>query len=545
MATLQLEPKTDGRVLPQPCPLEPVSVDKPGQARNGTQDTPGNLEVTAGLQHCRGEIPTVANPALGRHRCLSGQRDWEVTPTQQSRVFVLDKNGHPLMPCHPSRARQLLSRKCAVVVSRTPFVIRLKDRTINDSVVQPVEVKIDPGSKTTGIAVVAKQGDPPEEEIQTVVFLLEIAHKGDLVHKRMGQRAAYRRRRRSANLRYRKPRFDNRRRLKGWLPPSLNSRLDNTIGWIKRLARWCPIVSIGLELVRFDMQAMQNPKISSVEYQQGTLFGYEVREYLLEKWDRRCAYCDKADISLEIDHVIPESSGGTNRVSNLTLACHECNQKKNSQTIEQFLAKDPTRLARIKKQLKTPLKDAAAVNATRWALKTRLENLGNVVSCSSGGRTKYNRTRLGLPKTHALDAACVGEVHNIQNWQMPTLTAMATGRGTYQRSHVTKYGFPRGYLTRTKTINGFQTGDLVKAVVPKGKKAGTYIGRVAVRATGSFNIQPGTPGSSRRKNVIQGINYRYCTLIQRGTGYLLSYAEPCRLPPLAQQRSIPTEGTIG
>ncbi len=226
------------------------------------------------------------------------------------------------------------------------------------------------------------------------------------------------------------------------------------------------------------------------------------------------------------------------RVSNLTLACHECNQRKNSQPIGQFLAKDPTRLAKIKKQLKTPLKDAAAVNATRWALKTRLENLGYKVGCSSGGCTKYNRTQFGIPKTHALDAACVGEIHNIRNWQMATLTAKATGRGTYQRSRVTRYGFPRGYLTRTKNIHGFQTGDLVKAAVPKGKKTGNYTGRVAIRASSSFNIHTG----NTTNNVIQGINHRHCQLLQRGTGYLFGKAEGCS-PPLAKPRGIRTEGS--
>jgi len=112
------------------------------------------------------------------------------------------------------------------------------------------------------------------------------------------------------------------------------------------------------------------------------------------------------------------------------------------------------------------------------------------VEVASGGRTKYNRIRLGLPKTHALDAACVGAVDVVLDWNKPTLQIKATGRGSYQRTRLDRFGFPRGYLTRWKRHFGFQTGDLVCAKVPKGKNAGAYVGRVAVRASGSFNLQP-------------------------------------------------------
>jgi hypothetical protein len=123
--------------------------------------------------------------------------------------------------------------------------------------------------------------------------------------------------------------------------------------------------------------------------------------------------------------------------------------------------------------------------------------------------------RLKIPKTHALDAACVGTVNNITSQHQPTLTIKAMGRGCYQRTRLTAYGFPRGYLTRSKSIEGFQTGDMVKATVLKGKKIGSYTGRVAVRASGNFNIQ-------MTSEVIQGIAHRYCQLIQPNDGYAYS-----------------------
>ena len=295
---------------------------------------------------------------------------------------------------------------------------------------------------------------------------------------------------------------------------------------MNRLSRLAPVTAISQELVRFDTQKLENPEISGVEYQQGTLLGYEVREYLLEKWERECAYCGTGDTPLEIEHVVPRSRGGSNRVSNLTLSCHPCNAEKDSQTLTDFFATNKglkkrlkanghaadARLDRVQRQLKQPMRDASAVNATRWALFSALKTTDLPVAVSSGGHTKYNRQRLNIPKTHALDAACVGAFEKLHDWTVPTLTIKAMGRGSYQRTRLTKHGFPRGYLMRQKQVHGFQTGDMVRAIVPTGKKAGTYTGRVAVRKRGSFNIQ-------RSAGTVSDISYKYCTLIQRSDGY--------------------------
>ncbi|WNK20865.1 RNA-guided endonuclease IscB [Halomonas piscis] len=434
-------------------------------------------------------------------------------------VFVLDNRKQPLMPCSEKRARLLLEDGRAVVHKRYPFAIRLKDRVGGDT--QPLRLKLDPGSKTTGLAVVRKAGDG-----QHVLCLFDLVHRGFQIKKALEQRATFRRRRRSANLRYRAPRFDNRIRPKGWLPPSLQHRVDTVTAWVEWLRRLAPITALDQELVRFDTQRLDNPEISGVGYQQGTLLGYEVREYLLEKWGRECAYCGATDTPLEIEHVEPRSRGGSNRVSNLSLACHACNQEKDRQALTDFFATArglrrrlkqhghtaDIRLERVQRQLKQPLRDASAVNATRWALFTALKAIGLPVTVGTGGRTKYNRQRLGIPKTHALDAACVGPMDALHHWQVPTLTIKATGRGGYQRTRLTRHGFPRGYLMRQKQVKGFQTGDMITALVPTGKKAGTHIGRVAVRKTGSFNIQT-------QQGAVQGISYQYCTLIQRGDGY--------------------------
>lgn len=420
------------------------------------------------------------------------------------------------MPCSEKRARLLLARNRARVHRMLPFVIRLIDRHVESSALQPLQIKLDPGSKATGVALVRKSevvsSTTSEIKIEVAVLnLFDLIHRGRQISEALTARRQMRRRRRG-NLRYRAPRFLNRAKSKGWLAPSLRHRVDTTLAWVKRLQRWAPITSVAQELVRFDMQAMENPEISGAEYQQGTLAGYEVREYLLEKWGRMCCYCGAKDTPLNVEHIHPRAKGGTNRISNLAIACVACNTKKGARSIEDFLANDLSRLSRIKAQQKRPLKDAAAVNVTRWMLLNALKATGLLVTTGSGGRTKFNRHALGLPKTHALDAAAVGQVDAISDWQKPTLLIKCAGRGSYQRTRLNAYGFPRGYLTRQKRIKGFATGDIVIAHVPTGKKAGTHLGRVAVRATGSFNIQTGSA-------VVQGIGYKYCRIVQRGDGY--------------------------
>ncbi|MHB1705946.1 MAG: RNA-guided endonuclease IscB [Acidithiobacillus sp.] len=437
-------------------------------------------------------------------------------------VFVLDRRKKPLMPCSEKRARLMLERGRARVHRMVPFTIRLMDRLQKDSVLQDVRVSVAPGSKTTGIALTrgAETVDQDTGELtktRVVLMLLELQHRGAVIRDRLTARRAFRRRRRG-NLRYRSVRFDNRAKPQGWLAPSLQHRVDTTMAWVARLQRLVPITGLSTMLHRFDTQALQNSEISGVEYQQGELAGYEVREYLLEKWGRKCAYCDAEHTPLTIDHIHPKSRGGSNRVSNLALACFPCNQKKSNQDVAAFLAKDPKRLSRIEAQRKAPLKDAAAVNSTRWALWQRLQGTGIDVEVGTGAQTKWNRRRLDIPKAHALDAACTGHLDDLSGWRQPVLQIKATGRGAYQRTRLGKHGFPRGYLTRQKRHFGFQTGDLVKAAVTTGTKIGTYLGRVAIRASGSFNIQT-LAGREPGNGLVQGIHHRFCTQIQRADGY--------------------------
>ena len=215
-------------------------------------------------------------------------------------VLVLDTNKTPLTPCSPCMAKKLLKAGKAAVFRRFPFTIILKKRcsavlgsqsvagvppVVGTGVVSPtrccakkvshpsknkLQLKIDPGSVTTGLALL---------DGSKVIWVAELNHRGFLIKKKLDSRRASRRLRRS-RLRYRKPRFLNRTRHQGWLPPSLKHRVLTTMTWVKRLIKYCPIGSLAVELVRFDTQILQHPEIFGIEYQQGELAGYEVREYL-------------------------------------------------------------------------------------------------------------------------------------------------------------------------------------------------------------------------------------------------------------------------
>lgn len=239
------------------------------------------------------------------------------------KVAVLDTTKKPLAPTTPRRARLLLKTGKAAVFRRYPFVIILK-REVSDVQAPDLQVKIDPGSKTTGVAIV-------NQESGEVVFAAEIEHRGQAIKASLESRRSLRRGRRTRKTRYRKPRFQNRRRPEGWLPPSLESRVENVYTWASRLQRVYPLTGVVMELVRFDTQIMQNPEIEGVEYQQGELAGFELREYVLVKFKYKCVYSgdhSECDQVLNVDHVVPRSRGGSNRVSNLVCACRKHNEER-------------------------------------------------------------------------------------------------------------------------------------------------------------------------------------------------------------------------
>ena len=177
-------------------------------------------------------------------------------------VFVIDTNKKPLTPIHPGKARKLLKQQRAAVFRRYPFTIILKDARPAPS--ENYQLKIDPGSQVTGIAIVNDE---------KVIWAAVLSHRGVQIKAALLSRSQIRKSRRNRKTRYRKPRFLNRKRKAEWLPPSLMSRIENIATWVKRISKYVPITGISQELVRFDTQALQSPEISGKQYQQGELAG--------------------------------------------------------------------------------------------------------------------------------------------------------------------------------------------------------------------------------------------------------------------------------
>ena len=459
--------------------------------------------------HCNPRINQALGKASGAEKTSNSQADLEHRrgkhhPVQTGgkggnpqRVLVLQHDHQPAMPCTPARARQLLKAGKAAIIRHQPFTIILKQT--KKIVTQPIRLKIDPGSRTTGIALLT-----PCKDGEKVIFAMELRHRGQDIRDALLNRRQLRHGRRGRKTRYRQARFNNRNKPKGWLAPSIMHRVSSTLNWVKRLQRWTPVASLSVENVRFDMQLMENPAICCTEYQNGELAGWEVKEYLLIKFDYKCAYCKQPANYFETEHMTPRARGGSNRLPNLALACKPCNKKKGTMTCEEFGHPE------VRDMASKPLKDAAAVNSTRWALWHALKDLGLPLETGTGGRTKKNRHDQHLPKAHWIDAACVGVSGGrvILNPTNQILQVTAQARNCRRMRLLDKYGFPRTSAKQMSKIHGFRTGDLVRATVPPGKQAGAHFGRVSVRANGYFRV-----GNT------DGISFRNCTKVQSADGY--------------------------
>jgi len=354
-----------------------------------------NTYIPLGASQAQSSVAVSLNreETLGEHSLKTFSNSLDVNlqsgkTGQNLRVPVLNMRGKPLMPTTPAKARHLLKQGKAKVVKRTPFVIQLKIATGETK--QKVTLGIDSGYSKVGFSAVT-------EKQELISGELELRKN---MSKLIEQKRNYRIKRRS-RLWHREPRFNNRKISKGWLAPSIQHKLDTHIRLIEQIKKWFPITNTIIEVANFDTQKMQNPEISGIEYQQGELQGYEIREYLLDKWGRQCVYCKKKDIPLEVEHINPKSRGGSNRVSNLTISCRKCNLKKGSQTAEEF------GFPNIQKKAKESLKSTAFMNIVKKMLAKQVnaeETFGYI--------TKYGRIKQDIEKSHVNDAFVIANGSN-------------------------------------------------------------------------------------------------------------------------------------
>lgn len=448
-------------------------------------------------------------------------------------VFVIDTDRVPRRMATPTEAQMLLKTGQAAIIRREPYTLILKPLKPDQ---QPrrkgsYTLKIDPGSRFTGFAILDRS--------RTVVFALELEHRGEAIHQALEARAAIRRNRRSRKTRYRQARFDNRTRAKGWLAPSIQHRVDTALTWVKRFLRYVPITHIAVEHVKFDM-ALLRQDVEALTLVEQSLRFHSIKAYLMAKHHGRCVYCGVDHGRMEIEHWIPRSQGGTDNLTNLVLACRACNEAKGAQLPEVFLAHDPARYQALNQVRRVSLKDAAAVNSTRLALKDALIATDLPVELGSGGLTSYNRRALKLPKAHWIDAACVGKEGQRVNIPasrstkaskglviplLQPLLVKCMGQGHRQVTRTDRYGFPNAQAKGAKRIQSSAglvgTGDIVHLNVLTGKYAGGYPAiRIAAIHTVNKQLAAHVPVEGQEKPKLVYFNaLTVVRVLQRNDGY--------------------------
>lgn len=311
-------------------------------------------------------------------------------------VYVISKNGHLLMPTRRyGKIRRLLKQGKAKVIRRCPFAVQLLYDTEEN--VQPVTLGVDAGSKHIGLSATTEDKE---------LYASEVELRDD-ISKNLTARREFRSARRSRKTIYRKARFDNRVRAKhkGWLAPSVEAKIDAHIRVIEKVCGFLPICDIFVEVAAFDTQKMQDPEISGIEYQQGTLLGYTIREYLAEKFNHRCCYCGRSQgggIRFEVEHLTPKSRGGSNRIINLGWSCHDCNEAKGDLTCEEFGHPE------VRQAAEDGMKHAAHMSIMKWKLYEKLKAIyGDRLHMTFGSVTASRRSKAGLEKSHINDARCI------------------------------------------------------------------------------------------------------------------------------------------
>ena len=286
-----------------------------------------------------------------------------------------------------AKVRILLKNGKAKVVKRCPFTIQLTYETTNYT--QEITLGVDSGSKHIGLSATTKD---------KVLFESDVELRNDITDK-LSTRRELRSSRRHRKTRYRKPRFNNRRKSKGWLAPSVQNKVDTHLTVIRRVHEILPISKIIVEVASFDIQKIKNPAISGIEYQQGEQMGFwNVREYVLFRDGHECQCCHgkSGDNILNVHHIESRKTGG-NAPNNLITLCETCHKGYHRGTV--------TLPKTIHRGMS--FRDAAFMGIMRWAFYDRLREIYPDVSLTYGYITKNTRIRYSLPKDHCIDARCI------------------------------------------------------------------------------------------------------------------------------------------
>ena len=383
------------------------------------------------------------------------------------RVFVINQRGQTLMPCSQRKARVLLKEKKAKIYKYNPFTIQLLYST--GETTQECHIGIDTGSKNIGFAITSQNKILTKGEVE-----LRQDIKSNLDSKR-----TYRRSRRNRKTRYRKKRFLNRNRPKGWLPPTIQSRIDTTFFWIDKFCSLVPNPILHIEVGKFDIAKMINPDIQGEEYQQGNTYGfYNDRYYIFARDNYTCQCCGKKGGILRTHHIVFISQGGTDRVDNLITVCEDCHTSKNH-NVGGILYEWMIKRKKVKQYKEPPFMNS---------LRIRIFNKYPNAYITYGNITTPNRKELGLEKTHYNDAITISGIKETKENQPYYLKIKqfrkkkrSLHEATARKGRKIKNTTQKRNNKNTKEYKGWKLNDCVKALGKIGYITGFASGGVYIK----------------------------------------------------------------
>ena len=424
-------------------------------------------------------------------------------------VYVLNKHGKPLMPCSPCKARKLLKQGKAKVKRTEPFTIQLLYGS--SGYTQDITLGIDAGSKHIGVSATTKKKE---------LYAADVEIRNDIVDK-LSTRRQYRRSRRNRKTRYRKPKFQNRvkPKHKGWLAPSIESKINSHFRVVRDVYKILPINKIIVEVASFDIQKIKNPDISGVGYQQGDQLGFDnVREYVLWRDGHTCQCCKgkSKDNVLEVHHIESRKTGG-NSPSNLITLCRTCHSGYHKGTV-----KLPSKIKRG-----MSFRDSTFMGIMRWTFYNRLKEVYHNVYMTYGYITKHNRIKNHLPKEHYIDAYCIAG--NFDAKRLDYYYYQKCVRKTNRQIHKAKIlkGGKKKLNQAPKYVKGFQLFDKVQY----NSKLYYIFGR---RSSGYFDIR--TLNGDKVNN--GSVSYKKLKLVETSRNILTERRS--RLPLTTKVTSLQT-----
>lgn len=403
-------------------------------------------------------------------------------------VYVLNKDGLPLMPTHKlGKVRHFLKDGKAKVVKRSPFTIQLNYDCGNHT--QSITLGVDAGSKHIGLSASTKKQE---------LYCSDVELRDDVVEL-LSTRRENRRTRRN-HLRYRQPRFDNRKKEDSWLAPSIRQKIDSHLKVIEEVHKILPITNIIVEVASFDIQKIKNPNINGIEYQQGEQLDFwNIREYVLFRDNHTCQCCKgkSKDKVLNVHHIESRKTGG-NAPNNLITLCETYHNGYHKGTIQ------------LPKTIKRGMsfRDATFMGIMRWAFYNKLKEIYPNVSLTYGYITNSNSIKYGLAKEHYNDAYCISQ--NFEAKPLDTIIYQKKVRCHNRQIH--KVNFLKGGRKKLNQapyiVCGFRLFDKVKY---QGQECFIF-GR---RTSGYFDIRKldGT-------KIHSSVNYKKLELFNTRKNYL-------------------------